>query len=74
MSFRLNLPVDIERPDDDLTTSEALTIQVAYVGGKWRGLCQDPPIATLMHDTLEEALVAAVKEIRKEWRAEVPRE
>lgn len=71
MVFRVNLPIEIERPADELTTSDTVTVQLVYQGGKWRAQCQDPPVATLVNDTLEEALVAVAREIRQEWAAEV---
>lgn len=71
MQFRFNLAIEIERPAGDLSAAETVDIQLVYQGGKWRAQCQDPPVATLVNDTFEEALVAAVREIEREWAAEL---
>jgi len=69
MLFRFSLPIEVELPTDELSTSVAVNVQLVCQGGKWRAQCQEPPMATLMHDTMEEALAAAAKEIEQEWRA-----
>ena len=69
MLFRLNLPLEIDRCVDGLSSPMGVTVQVVCLGGKWQAQCQDPPVATLVCDTLEEALMAAAREIQQEWKA-----
>lgn len=67
MTFRFDLPVEVERQTDTLDGTIAITLQVVCHGGKWRAQCQTPPVATLVCDTLEEALISAVREVEREW-------
>ncbi len=70
MIFRLGLPLELERPTGEMTTAVRVEVQIVYDGGKWRMQCQDPPVATLMCDSLEEALITGTREIMQEWAAE----
>ena len=69
MLFRVTLPVEVERSTGDLSTSTTVPVQLIYQGGRWQAQCQDPPVATLLCETMEEALVAAVKEMNQDWAA-----
>ena len=69
MLFRLNLPLEIDRSVGGLSAPVGVTVQVICQGGKWQAQCQDPPVATLVCDTLEEVLMAAAREIQQEWKA-----
>ena len=67
MGFRFNLPIEVDRPSGELISSTSAVVQLVCQGAKWRAQCQDPPVATLLHDTIEEALVAAVKDMQRDW-------
>ena len=71
MLFRLDLPIEINRCTGDLSAPQSVTVQLVCQGGKWRAQCQDPPVATLLCDSIEEALIAAAREIQQEWHAGV---
>ncbi len=67
MVFRLSLPLEIERPDQQFSGFQAVPVQIIYEAGRWRAQCQEPPVLTTSCDTLQEALVCAAKEIQRDW-------
>jgi hypothetical protein len=66
----MNIPIELERAEADLSSTTEVLVELVYEGGKWRGVCVEPPVATLRCDTLEEALITAAREITREWRRE----
>lgn len=70
MQFRMILPLTVERPGELLSTSVEASVELCYQAGKWKALCRQPPVATCLCDTLEQALVTVAKEIAAE--IEVP--
>ena len=67
MTFRFNLPIEVERSTGKLGTTTDVMVQIVCQGSKWRAQCQDPPVCTLWCDTMEEALTCAVKEMARDW-------
>lgn len=70
MVFRVYVPIEVEKPDQELSSPTRLEIQVIYDHGRWRAQCADPPVSTLVFESMQEALVAAVKEIKRDWVTE----
>lgn len=70
MVFRVNLPMLLERPGCELSEATSVTIQLVFERGRWRAQCQEPPVATLICDSMEEALIAAAREITSDWVTE----
>ncbi len=67
MVFRLSMTLELERPDAQLAGFDSVDVVLMYEGGRWRGQCQEPPVATLACETLEEVLVTLAKEVQREW-------
>jgi hypothetical protein len=72
MLFRVQLPIEVECPAGDLNTTVPARVDLAYHGGKWRAQCQQPPVMTVMCDSLEQALVAIAKAIAQDQQAAQP--
>lgn len=70
MTFRLQLPIELERPGGALAESVRVEVDVLYQAGRWRAQCRKPPVSTSFADSLEAALVAVVKEINREWQVD----
>lgn len=67
MTFHVVHRILVERPDGDLKSAREVELLLTYERGQWRAKCQQPPVATLRCDSMEEALVTAAKEIVAEW-------
>lgn len=67
MVFRLEVPIELERPGSALAENVQVTICLIYERGRWRGMCQNPPVSTLLCDSMEEALKTAAKEVQADW-------
>ncbi len=67
MTFRISLPIRVERQTHDLSDSVQVDVQIVYQGGRWRGQCAAPPMITHMCDSMQEAIVAAAKELIRNW-------
>ena len=70
MEMRFNLPLQIGLGDAELGDYAHVTVQVIYEGARWRGQCQDPPICTHYCETIEEVLVATMKQVRQDAAAQ----
>lgn len=66
MQFRIRLPLAVETPRGELNSTVRAEIDLLYQGGKWRAHCQQPPVVTVLCDTLDQALVAVAKEILRD--------
>ena len=71
MEFRFDLPIQIADEGDDLSSESEVILKICYRSGRWSGRCADPPVMTDMCDTLQAAIVAAVRDIQKDWKAGV---
>lgn len=63
MVFRLPLTIEVDRAEAEFSASRQIPLKLIYERGCWRAECQDPPVATLLCETLEEALRTAAREI-----------
>lgn len=64
MVMWMTVKLEVEQQHDTFASSVPAEVQLVYDRGKWRAQANDPPIATFMCDSLEEALIAAGKEIQ----------
>ncbi len=71
MEFRVNITVEVDQVGNALAIKTPVPLQLVYAGGRWRAQCESPPVATLMFDTMQEALVAGAKEAADELQAAV---
>lgn len=71
MEFRVNITVEVDQVGNALAIKTPVPIQLVYQGGQWRAQCETPPVATLMFDTMQEAIVAGAKEAAAELQAAV---
>lgn len=69
MEFRFDLPLQVLDEGGDLCRESDVTLQIHYRSGKWHGQCAEPPVITTMCDTLQDAIVSAVKEIQQDWKS-----
>lgn len=69
MEFRIDLPLQVSDEGDDLRRETEVKLQIHYRSGKWNGQCTDPPVFTEMCDSLQGAIVSAVREIQKDWKS-----
>ena len=70
MEFCINLPIEVNQVEDTLVVRKPVALQVVYQSGRWRAQSESPPVLTDFVESLEEAVVAGVKEALKELRAE----
>lgn len=70
MVFRVQMSLEIERPEGALATNSSADVEILYQAGRWRATCRKPPVSTPFCDSMEAALVAVVKEVAREWHAE----
>lgn len=71
MEFRVNVTVEVDQVGNALAIKTPVPMQIIYQSGQWWAQCEDPPVATVRFDTLEEALVAGAKEAAAEFQAGV---
>lgn len=72
MEFRINLPVEVNQVEDTLVVRKPVPLQLVYQSGRWRAQAESPPVLTDFAESMEEAIVAGVKEALVELRAETP--
>ncbi len=65
MQFRFELPLNVRCPGDYLDTWLPAKVQLQYQAGKWTANCQDPPVLSVMCDSIEEALVAVAQDLQR---------
>lgn len=70
MLFRIQIPMQVERSTDELADLIETQAELACRGGKWQGVCRQPPVSTDYCDSLDEALKSLAKEIVRD--AETP--
>ena len=66
MEFRIDMKLEVEGAADELARRVPITVQVLYRGGRWQAQCLEPPVSTVLCETMEEALIQAAKEAAKE--------
>jgi hypothetical protein len=66
----MTLPMTVEQPGAMLSAAVEASVDLVYQAGKWKAQCRQPPVATVLCDSLEQALVTAAKEIAAEIDAE----
>ena len=71
MLFHMTVPMTVEKPGEMLSTSIDASVDVCYQAGKWKAQCRQPPVATCLCDSLEQALVMVAKEVAAEIDAPV---
>lgn len=62
MEFRVDLTLELDRVTDGLATAVPVQMQLFYQRGQWLARCENPLVATLFYDSMEEAIVAGAKE------------
>ena len=72
MVFRFEMTIDVPREGDGIEVATSIDAQITYQSGRWRAQCQQPPVATALCESFEQALVALARELVKEWREEKP--
>lgn len=73
MEFRINLPIEVNQVEDTLVVRKPVALQLVYQSGRWRAQSEEPPVLTDFVESMEEAVVAGVKEAMVELRAASPR-
>lgn len=63
MQFRLRFPLEVQCPDSAEESVRKIHAQLVYQHGKWRAQCTEPSVASLLCDSMEEALIALAKEV-----------
>lgn len=63
MQFRLRFPLEVQCPDGAGETVRKIHAQLVYQHGKWRAQSTEPPFASLLCDSMEEAIIALAKEV-----------
>ena len=69
MEFRVDLKVEIDRVIDGLASATPVQMQLFYQRGRWLARSEEPLVATLFYDSMEEAIVAGAKEAAAELQA-----
>jgi hypothetical protein len=70
LEFRMNVTVEVDKSDEAIAIKIPVDIQLLYQGGRWRAQCESPPVSTLVFDSMEEALVAGVKDLTREMKCQ----
>jgi|GEM_PF-4019817 len=63
MLFRLRFPLEVQCPDGAEGPVRKVHAQLAYQHGKWRAESTEPPAASLLCDSMEEAIIALAKAV-----------
>jgi hypothetical protein len=72
MVFRFELSIQVPREGDGIDVATSIDAQITYQSGRWRAQCQQPPAASPLCESFEQALVALARELVQEWREEQP--
>jgi hypothetical protein len=67
MVFRLPLMIEVDKPEAEFCASRQIALKVIYERGRWRAECQNPPIVTVLCETMEEAIRSAAHEVAAEF-------
>lgn len=68
MEFRMNVTVEVDQVGSDVAVKTPIALQLVYQRGQWCAQCEAPPVATVMYETMQEAIVAGAKEAAAELR------
>jgi hypothetical protein len=71
MTFRVNFTVEVDQVGNGLAIQTPVPIQLVRERGQWLGQCENPPVSTLVFDTMEEALVACGEQVAAEMQSAV---
>ncbi|HOW71398.1 MAG TPA: hypothetical protein PKY77_12415 [Phycisphaerae bacterium] len=72
MEFRINLPVEVNQVEDTIVVRKPVPLQLVYQSGRWRAQSETPPVLTDFVESMEEAIVAGVREALVELRVDAP--
>ncbi|MBP7933708.1 MAG: hypothetical protein KA354_03575 [Phycisphaerae bacterium] len=72
MEFRINLPVEVNQVEDTIVVRKPVLLQLVYQSGRWRAQAENPPVLTDFVESMEEAIVAGIREALVELRVGAP--
>ena len=62
MEFRIDMTLEVQDETQALATRVPIDVQVIFRAGRWQVQSVEPPFATVLCESMEEALVQAAKE------------
>jgi hypothetical protein len=65
----MNITVEVSQVEDAIVIQRPVPLQIVYQSGRWQAQSQTPPAMSDFVETLEEAVVAGVREVVSEIRA-----
>ena len=63
MEFNVPITVEVDKVGDSLAAKTPVALTLVYYRGRWQARSESPLVLTELYETMEEALVAAAKEL-----------
>lgn len=71
MALRVNMTIEVDQVGNALAIQTPVPIQLVRERGQWFAQCENPPVTTVVFDSMEEALVACGEQVAAELQGAV---